>query len=365
MSRTDRRGCWLVALAALAGYTILVLIAVQGNGGVAWFAKFGTDPSAVNARGRELLGDDLPTPYVEKHDGTQFWIVARDPLLRDPTSMTPYLDAPAYRAERILYPLVASPWRLGGEQMLLWGLVVTNLAVVFAGTWITARLGVQLGRDARLGLAFALNPLVLISVFIDVADAMQLAALVGTVFAVRRNRWGWAIALAVAAVLAKEVAILSLVGIAVVSRREDRARAAALVAVPGVVFGAWLAYVHTRLPATGDANLTGPFFGYLDAARDFWVPRSDLVQGLVALAGLVMAIVVVQRFITRRTPEMGAAVLPALMTPFLSSMVLGLSINSLRVTGVMVTFLALDATARPRRQPTARRKPGPELLQEL
>ncbi len=93
------------------------------RGGPAWFVKFGTD-SAITGYGRSVLGADVAVPFDEAQDGAQFWTLARDPFLRDDPFSEQILDRPAYRAQRIAYPWLAAPWRLGGEQALLWGLVV-------------------------------------------------------------------------------------------------------------------------------------------------------------------------------------------------------------------------------------------------
>jgi hypothetical protein len=107
-----------------------VLVAAASTGGDAdWFLHLGrTGPALGEAR--RLLGDDVEVPNRIGHDGASFWVLARDPLLVDPDAAEPLLDRPAYRARRIGYPLLAAPWRLGGEQALLWGMVVTNLAAV-------------------------------------------------------------------------------------------------------------------------------------------------------------------------------------------------------------------------------------------
>ncbi len=115
-----------------------------------------------------------------------------------PATLIAYTDRPAYRAERVAYPLLAAPFRLGGEQALVWGLVVVNLAIVAVGAYVTARLAQRIGAPVQAGYAFALNPLVLAALVLDLADALTVATLVGLVLAVRRQRWGVAVALGVA-----------------------------------------------------------------------------------------------------------------------------------------------------------------------
>jgi hypothetical protein len=156
----DRAAAARVAGAGLAVALVLVAFGLLVSGGhVEWFAKFGAT-SPITSLARDVLGgDDLVVPFDEGHDGTEFWLLARDPLLLHPEVAATYSDSPVYRSQRILYPALAAPWRLGGERALFWGMLAINVAVVFAGGYLTARLAQEVGVDAG-GLAFVVNPVV-------------------------------------------------------------------------------------------------------------------------------------------------------------------------------------------------------------
>ena len=342
------RRALLVACLGVAFYGLLVVAAVASHGGNAeWFMKFGTT-SSVTTYGRQILGDDLVVPYDESQDGTAFWLSARDPFLTDTGPITTYTDRPAYRSDRVLYPVLVSPFRLFGEQGLVWGLVLVNLAVVFGGGYLTTRLALLIRAPWRAGFAFAANPLVLAAVALDLADALAVAALVGMVLAARRERWVWATVLATAAVLTKESSLLAVVALAIGLAAASPRRRIVLAGAPAAILGLWAVYVRTRV-ATTNAQVEEvtfmPFGGYSQAWRLGWSVQGTWGDAFVAGLLLVVAVVIGVRWWRRRTPELWVALPYAVMTPFLSGQVLHWGMNSVRAIGPALTFLALDVAA--------------------
>jgi hypothetical protein len=97
-----------------------------------------------------------------------------------------------------------------------------------------------------------------------------------------------------------------------------------------------------------------PFSGYRDAWDRGWRPEHDFGNGLVAVAVLAIAVVIVAGWWRDRRSLLWCAALPfALLVPFLSAQVLDLSDNSLRAIGPGITFgvLAAYRTRPPRPQP--------------
>jgi hypothetical protein len=342
------------ALIAAAVYAVVVVVFVVPRAGRAdWFVKFG-ESGPMTDYGRQVLGPDLATPYDEGQDGTRFWFQARDPLLRDATAFNTYIDVPTYRAQRVLYPLLAAPFRIGGEQALVWGLVIVNLGAVFVGTFFTSLLASELGAPRRAAYAFALNPVVVVAFMLDLADVLAAAGVIATIYFVRRNRWGWAIVAAVAAVLARETSLLPIVAVAIAARGPASRRVGHAV-VPAAVAGAWALLLRIRLgwpPGAADAFTVVPFGGYVDSYRYGWSVTGGYGEMFVALAIVVLGIWVVVRFWHRRTSLELAACLPIVaLIPFESSTVVYRDINSVRAIGPLITLLALDIYAGRARTP--------------
>lgn len=344
-----RRRRWLSSpgtctLIGLALHLALVGGLLIEHGDPAWFVHFGHHSTRIVELAHRELGADVLVPHPNGHDGQSFWVIARDPLLLQGRQDAVLLDRPSYRTQRMLYPTLASLWRYAGERQLLWGLLVVNLAAVGLGTYATAQLATALRAPPLAGLAFALNPAALVAVVADVADAVALAALVATVLLVVRGRWRAAILMGVAAALSKEVVIVSMVAVALFGVRSDRRVRVLLVMIPSGAVAVWALYSRWRLgwPTTSIQEVTWPFLGYVQAWRRDWAPVGNWDDAVVALALLPAAAMVVWRWRRRRSLLMAAALPFALLVPLMTSQVLNVSINSLRVFGPALTFVAVD-----------------------
>lgn len=335
---------------------LVVLAAMAFPGHPEWFVKFGGQ-GHYTPYAQQVLGEDLLVPLDDGHDGQGYWLQARDPALLDGSREATIFDRPAYRAQRMLYPTLAAPFGLAGEQGVLWGLVAVNVAAIGLGTFLAARLAVAAGATPIVGLAYTLNPLVAISLLMDFGDALALTALVAVVLAIRERRLGWAVLAAVAAVLAKEVMLLPLVAVALTGvgglAWRHRVR---LVVVPGVTAAVWALYVRWRLgwPQSQVQEFSFvPLWGYVDSYRRGWSHAGNWSDAGVAVVLLALAAVIVVRWWRRRTLELTVALPFALLVPFLSAYVVDLGLNSIRALGPALTFLAIDWYADPARRPTA------------
>lgn len=342
------------ALLAAAAFAVVVGVLASSQGGPAYFLGLG-DRSTSLELAHEVLGQDVPTPLADGHDGENFWLLARDPVLSG-DGLAEWFDRPVYRAQRIGYPLLAAPWRLAGEQALLWGLVVTNVLAVAVGTWAAGSLVADRGGPPLGGYVYAGNPLVWFAVLFDLSDAVALAGLVGVVLALRRGRVGWASAGAVVAALAKESSCLGIGAIALLGRGLT-VRDRVLVAGPAAlsVIG-WRLYVMAQPGFGTDAQVQEfvavPFAGYVDAWRTAWSPDGQWLNAAVAIALVPVAVAVAIAWWRRReSVELSAALPYALFVPFLSVQVLDIAISSLRAIGPSLTLGAMAFVATRLRTP--------------
>ena len=355
----------LVGTGFALGLVVLAALAFPGH--PEWFVKFGGQ-GQYTPYAQQVLGEDLLVPLDDGHDGQGYWLQARDPALLDGDREARIFDRPAYRAQRMLYPTLVAPFRLAGEQGVLWGLVAVNVSAIGLGTFFAARLSVAAGATPIVGLAYTLNPLVAISLLMDFGDAIALAALVAVALGVRERRLGWAVVAAVAAVLAKEVMLLPLAALALTGvgglAWRHRLR---LVVVPGLAAAGWALYVRWRL-GWPDSQVQEfsivPLTGYVDSFRRGWSQAGNWSDAGVAVVLLALAIVVVVRWWRRRTLELTLALPFALLVPFLSAYVVNLGLNSIRALGPALTFLAIDWYADPaRRPPVSAEGPPPDRVQ--
>ena len=122
---------------------------------------------------------------------------------------------------------------------------------------------------------------------VTVSDALALALALAAVFLATRNRLWPAIALGCLAVLAKEPAVLVLLGWSLYRRTR---RDALLTVVPGIVIVAWMGWLHVILPPdpTLGHDIGLPFVGLYQAWTQIWSHGNELVGMACTISGMVI-----------------------------------------------------------------------------
>jgi hypothetical protein len=280
----------IVRFAVLGTLVLLALVLVD-------VARFGaSNPASLIQPGAlgpsiERIAADFPEiepPPGSGLDGQQYYAMARHPA--DLEAAAPHLDWPRYRWQRPLLPWTAALLSVGASGTpLIWALFAVGLAGAFGGAIATGALATMWRGPAWLAAVFPLLPGTWWSLRVTVSDALALALVLGALALAARSRRGPALALAVLAVLAKEPAILVLLGW--VLHRRTR-REALLVAVPAGVIVAWMGVLSLVLPPDADrAQDVGlPFAGLVRATTDIWWQGEQLVGMACTLAGIALGL---------------------------------------------------------------------------
>ena len=275
-----------------------VLLAVVSH------VKFGGDLRGFVFLGEKLYHPDalagIPRCGRYGYDGQFYAALATDPFLRSPDTVKA-LDAPAYRASRILLPMIAWCAALGNPraavvayQALSWTLSVLAVAVVS----LCLR---QEGRSPWWGLLLAVNAGLVTAIFRSTHDGAAVVLIVATLWLAGRQRHRWALGAASAAILCRETGYAAPLAVAVhelVKRRYRRALQYVLVPLAPAL--AWHAYLQTTwhpnfgLPASVGfpvVALAGKVNAVLGArpvllSQEFW---GALAACLTVLGGLVVA----------------------------------------------------------------------------
>jgi hypothetical protein len=232
------------------------------------------------------LGADAVRPGGG-HDGAYFYAVARDPF--DLETAAANIDAPRYRLQRIVYPLLA--WALhptGGGPGLVWSMFAVGVLATFAGGVGAGVLSVSFGGPTWPAVTFGLLPGTVLSLRISVADPLALALAVWALIFARRGAWPAAVMTACAAVLTREVMLLVLIGFLVY--RHDR-KGVLLVVVPATVSVVWAATLYAVVPSgyNEGGTLALPFTGLTTAVR-FWLKGYEPLGFVTVLAAVVLGL---------------------------------------------------------------------------
>ena len=267
-----RLAYWLTA----AFLALLIAAKFDPRTGFTSLIHFGADRAATRLpalREQPLAIKSGSTGY----DGQFYAQIALDPTLRDP-ALAEALDAPSYRARRILLP--AAAYTLGGGQSAL---IVQIYALLNVACW--AAFAVLLYREIGPGggaafarwftCVFSLG--VLDSVRQSLVDLPALLLLLLAVRASGTDRPGATTAWSSLGHLAKETNLLASAALAFAPGPFQPRRLLWLL-LSALPLTAWLAYVATRFPGgeSGLGNFTWPLLG---AFNQFATSSGQLLAG--------------------------------------------------------------------------------------
>jgi hypothetical protein len=130
----------------------------------------------------------------------------------DPANAAARLDVPAYRFQRIVYPMLARALGLGQPTLIAWTLIAVNLVALMAGTAILESLLVAFGASRWYAPAYGLFAGTLMPVRLDLTEPLAYALALGGVWAVLRSRVLLSGALFALAALTKETTLVMAAG---------------------------------------------------------------------------------------------------------------------------------------------------------
>lgn len=124
--------------------------------------------------------------------------------------VTAVFDRPAYRFQRIFYPMVARALGLARPEIIPWTLIIVNLAAITIGTWFTEELLDDLGASRWYALIYGLYGGQFVALRTNLNEPLAQMLVAGAMLAYSRERRGWAVLAFALAALTKETALIFL-----------------------------------------------------------------------------------------------------------------------------------------------------------
>jgi len=247
VQKTHLRSLW-PALAALALSFIFVGLRLSNAG---W------DALALVELPRESEG---VTAAPKGYDGQFAYYIAIDPA---PREVAPKLDAPAYRYQRILYPLLARVLALADTDAIPWTMLLVNIFAHFLGTWAVAETLVGYGVWPGYALGYGLWIGLVVGVGTDLTEPCAYALSAAGWLACQRERNIAGPALLGLGLFAKETGIFFWAAMlaAGVLTSASRKRLAVL-GIGGLAFAIWQVWLWSAFgqPGIGSGGaLATPF----------------------------------------------------------------------------------------------------------
>lgn len=290
MSKFQRGFLSPVGVTFLFATIIVAWVLVRSEGDALALVRIGTQFSEGIENG------------TEGYDGQFVYFIARDP---NPESVAELLDAPAYRYQRILLPIIARLLSFGNETLLPWALIFIGVISHAGGTWAVVTLLEKWGINRWYGLVYGLWVGFVLAVRLDLPEPLAYGLVA---FALLCNESGTkklAWVFYGLAVFAKEVTFLFMAAQLVVDllsgKRRDALGLAMVAGVPFLVFQLWLWKIFGQAGlGSGGAMATPfeliPFMGLLRVAKYsnlyFWALVAVYTPFVIfpALWGLISSI---------------------------------------------------------------------------
>ena len=339
-------------------------------------ARHGGDPLAFALVGTQYSqGDPQGT---QGYDGQFAYYIARDPA-----GGWRFCDVPAYRYQRILYPLLAWALALGRSAAVGWALVALNVAALTGGTYFTERLLAARGVNCWYALVYGLYGGLVAGLRLNLTEPLAYGL-------VQAGLWAWDkqdagskmqdfthyapritfhvsrltshVLLALAA-LTKETSLVAVAGLLFYLALEHRWReAVGLGLAVGLPFAAWqgVLWVWLGTPGVGAGGAMAtpfewlPFAGLLRVATVSWPAFWLLlaVEGPLFVLPIVWALIASVRDLLRGWHHPWGAVLlaQAAVLPFLPFSTWREPLAMARLaTGLVAATLLYGALRRSRR----------------
>ncbi len=358
---------------ALAALTLSVVFVVAAEGDASRLVQAGdvfTDPASAPP-------SLAIAPGTEGFDGQFYFRMAHDPFSAEDRVLGIRFDTPSFRAQRVVYPLLAWIFSGGGQARYIpWSLVLVNAGALTACAWFGAMLAKARGQHAAWGLLAAGYPGFIITLSLDLTEIVASALVLAGLWALSRQRYVVASAALSVATLTRETTAVVALGILaaglmamVNDRRDGRPPWPSL--VPGVVamtvLVAWQALLFRRygtvpLSSSGTNNVTAPFAGFLSEAGGIFPPTSSQALFRLLSLGFLLAVALWAGISLRSSSAplhekvawVGAALLPI----FLSGVVWAGATGFLRATTELYLMSVLVVVGRREPLPVAVALPG-------
>lgn len=207
------------------------------------------------------------------YDGQFFYRMANSPFSTKDVEHGIHFDYPAYRHQRIVYPLLAWVLSFGQLELVPYTMVLVNYLMICTIAWLATRIVQHEGQPALWGLAFSMYPGFIMSICRNLSEVTACCLLLGTIMLIRQGRLLLSGVVLAIAVLARETTLLLAVGIGmawligIIRGKSSKAVKWYLWVIPLATFIVWQFILwwiwgQTSFYNSGQLNFGFPLYGF-------------------------------------------------------------------------------------------------------
>ncbi len=224
------------------------------------------------------------------YDGQFYYRLALTPFTTLRTDQGITIDIPAYRQQRIVYPLLGWLFSFGHPTLLPISLIAVNFISLCILAWLGAKYVHLLNLHAIWGIIFTLFPGFLLVIVRDTTEIVEIIFLFATILALRHHRQFLAGILLTFAILTKETALVVSFGLLFENLFMRQRRHSQNIWFPVVIpiityflWQVWLKAIWTTASVTGavaGANIGFPLVGISQFVCNIFPATGNLQQTL-------------------------------------------------------------------------------------
>jgi hypothetical protein len=295
---------------------------------------------------------------TEGYDGQFAYYIALQP---DPQAVSPLLDVPAYRYQRILLPIASRALALGKPALIPWTLIIINFLSHIIGSWMLVSYLIYAGTPTRYALIHGLWIGLVLGIGADLFEPLAFALVVAAWFARQKHRWKLGYFFLVLALFAKEITLVFWVAALLEDIARPKRRAIAV--SPGVIFAIWQAWLWGTFgaPGIGSGGAMATGFEVIPYAGMFRIATASvevfllfvLIFGPTIVLPSLLGIIGAARTIFRqqRGSSEWALLLNSLMIAFLPFSTFREPLGLVRLATGMVTSVIFFSAEHNQRRP--------------
>ncbi len=229
-----------------------------------------------NITGFLVIGDYFKAPQIWTsktiihngsvgYDGQFYYYIANDPFISGRTF--DHIDFPAYRYQRIIYPLTAWLLSFGQPSLIPYMMVVVNLLAILLGTYFIILILELNGRSLWYSLFYPIFWGFLLCLLRSLPEPLAITLVVMAVFAyLKGNLLGQVIGLSLAA-LTQETTLMVSMAFLFYFLRERDFRSSLYLLIPFLGYLFWQSYIYLHFQTFsfigGTQNFGPPFLGII------------------------------------------------------------------------------------------------------
>lgn len=227
---------WFISTVLCLVYVVMVISSNNGS------------PLALVTIGTRF-SEQIPAEQggTEGYDGQFNYFIARDP-----STASQFLDVPAYRFQRILFPFLGRVLALGQADLIPWAFLLINIVSLAVGTALLEKLLISYGVSRWYALTYGLTLGIFGSVRLSLSEPLAYGLVLAGILLARDKGWLWAAVVFALAALAKETTLIfgGAYGLYLLTQRDIK-NAVLLGIVSVLPFAMWQLVLLSTLGTTG------------------------------------------------------------------------------------------------------------------